>query len=42
LPGAYRAEVRIIPKHLRPWAGRRVDLLKAERPWVYSNVIYVK
>ena len=41
-PGAYRVEVRIVPKHLRPWVNKRNDLLKAERPWLYSNAIYVK
>jgi hypothetical protein len=42
VPGAYRAEVRIIPKHLKGFAGRRLDLIRDERPWVYSNAIYVK
>lgn len=41
-PGAYRAEVRMVPKHMKPFVGRRVDLIKAERPWVYSNAIYVR
>jgi hypothetical protein len=41
-PGAYRAEVRMIPKHLRPYMGVRQDLIHDERPWVYSNAIYVK
>jgi hypothetical protein len=40
-PGAYRAEVRLTPKHLRPFIGRRADFIKAERPWVYSNALYV-
>lgn len=40
-PGAYRAEVRMTPKHLRPFIGRRADFIKAERPWVYANAIYV-
>jgi hypothetical protein len=40
-PGAYRAEVRMTPKHLRAFIGRRADFIKAERPWVYSNAIYV-
>jgi hypothetical protein len=40
-PGAYRAEVQMIPKHLLPHIGKRRDLIKAERPWVYSNAIYV-
>ncbi len=41
-PGAYRVEVRMVPKHLKAHVGRRQDLLKAERPWVYSNAIYVQ
>lgn len=39
--GAYRAEIRITPLHLKPHAGKRLDLIKQNRPWVYSNVIYV-
>ena len=39
--GAYRAEVRIVPRHLRPYIGTRVGYVKNERPWVYSNAIYV-
>lgn len=39
--GAYRAEVRIIPSHLRPFIGKRTDFVKAERPWVMSNAIWV-
>ncbi|GMU63617.1 MAG: hypothetical protein AMXMBFR34_53800 [Myxococcaceae bacterium] len=40
-PGAYRAEARITPRHLRSFIGRRGDFIKAERPWVYSNAIFV-
>jgi hypothetical protein len=40
-PGAYRAEVRITPEHLRPWLGLRADLYVIERPWIYANPIYV-
>ncbi len=40
-PGAYRAEVRLVPRHMRRWIGKRLDWLRAERPWVYSNPIYV-
>jgi len=36
------AEVRIVPKHLKAFMNRRSDLMKAERPWVYSNAIYIK
>lgn len=40
-PGAYRAEVRITPEHLRPWLGLRADRYVVERPWIYANPIYV-
>ncbi len=40
--GAYRAEVRFVPKHLLRWIGRSPGWLAEERPWVYSNAIYVK
>ncbi len=40
-PGAYRAEIRMVPEHLRPWCGPRGDDWIVERPWIYSNVIYV-
>jgi hypothetical protein len=40
-PGAYRTEIRMVPSHLKSFAGKRVDLIKTERPWVLSNVIYV-
>ncbi len=40
-PGAYRAEIRMVPEHLRPWCGPRGDEWIVERPWIYSNVIYV-
>lgn len=40
-PGAYRFEVRMTPAHLRPFIGRRTDFIRKERPWVYSNAIYV-
>lgn len=40
-PGAYRAEIRMLPEHLRPWCGERGDEWIQERPWIYSNVIYV-
>jgi hypothetical protein len=40
-PGVYRAEVRIVPEHLRPWLNLRADRWVVERPWVYSNPIYV-
>jgi hypothetical protein len=39
--GAYRAEVRLTPKHLMKWINQRRAWLAAERPWVYSNAVYV-
>jgi hypothetical protein len=40
-PGAYRAEVRIVPEHTRPYLGRLADTLIREHAWVYANPIYV-
>jgi len=40
-PGVYRAEVRIVPTHLRPFIGKRNDFIRNERPWVMSNAIWV-
>ncbi len=40
-PGVYRAEVRIVPSHLRPFIGKRNDFIRNERPWVLSNAIWV-
>jgi hypothetical protein len=40
-PGAYRVDVKIIPKHLKPWLGRQWKKFYVERSWVYSNPIYV-
>lgn len=39
--GVYRAEVRIVPKHLAPWLGRDPQRFIRDLPWVYSNPIYV-
>lgn len=40
--GVYRAEVRMVPHHLRDWLGTRpADFLK-EYVWIYGNPIYVK
>jgi hypothetical protein len=39
-PGAYRAEVRMLPVHARPYLGRRADALVREVPWIYANPIY--
>ncbi|MBK6689758.1 MAG: hypothetical protein IPG45_35155 [Deltaproteobacteria bacterium] len=41
--GAYRAEVRMVPKHLREDLGSYARTqLQADRPWIYSNPIYVR
>jgi hypothetical protein len=40
-PGAYRAEVHIIPEHARPYLGRLADTLVKEYVWVYSNPVFV-
>ncbi|MBS1149720.1 MAG: uncharacterized protein H6Q89_1418 [Myxococcaceae bacterium] len=40
-PGAYRAEIRITPRHLTAHIGKRRDFIKNERPWVYGNPVYV-
>ncbi|HJL02668.1 MAG TPA: hypothetical protein RMH85_29485 [Polyangiaceae bacterium LLY-WYZ-15_(1-7)] len=40
-PGAYRAEVRMVPEHARAFLGRRADGLVREVVWVYSNPIFV-
>lgn len=46
-PGAYRAEVRMVPHHLLPWLGDKPDYdipdkFMRELIWVYSNPIYVE
>jgi hypothetical protein len=40
--GAYRAEVRITPRHLRAYLGDEADRWIVERPWLLSNPIYVE
>lgn len=40
-PGAYRAEVHMLPNHLRPCLGSAPDPLVVETLWVYGNPIYV-
>jgi hypothetical protein len=42
VPGAYRAEVRIVPEHTRPYLGAYGDQLIREHVWVYSNAIQVR
>jgi hypothetical protein len=39
--GAYRAEVRIQPGHLRASLGSFADLAESDFVWIYSNAIYV-
>jgi hypothetical protein len=40
-PGAYRAEVRMVPHHARPFLAAEADALIREVPWIYSNPVYV-
>lgn len=40
-PGAYRAEVRILPHHLVPFLGDDPDSFLHEVVWVYGNLIYI-
>jgi hypothetical protein len=40
-PGAYRAEVRIVPRHLRGDLASYAALADAEFVWIYANPIYV-
>lgn len=40
--GAYRVEVRMVPKHLRAFAGTRRNFFTAERPWVMTSALYVE
>ena len=39
--GAYRAEVRLTPRHLRGYLSTYEALADREYPWIYSNAIYV-
>ena len=39
-PGAYRAEVRIVPEHARPYLSRLADTLIKDYVWVYANPVY--
>jgi hypothetical protein len=41
LPGVYRAEVRITPKHLRAYLSTYSAQADRDFPWIYSNAIYV-
>jgi hypothetical protein len=40
--GAYRAEIRMEPRHLKAFLGRDVaKLTRLDLPWIYANPIYV-
>lgn len=41
-PGAYRAEVRIRPRHLLAQLSSYAELAEKSFVWIYSNPIYVK
>jgi hypothetical protein len=42
-PGAYRAEVRMLPLHLEIFfVDQAQRFLEEDRPWIYSNPIYVR
>jgi hypothetical protein len=40
-PGAYRAEVRMRPRHLAPYLSSYADLGEHEFVWIYANAIYL-
>lgn len=40
--GAYRAEIRMVPEHTRPYVELSADDLIREQVWVYSNPIFVE
>lgn len=41
VPGAYRAEVHIVPEHVRPYLGAVADRFVHDYVWIYSNAIQV-
>jgi hypothetical protein len=41
-PGAYRAEVRMKPRHLLRYLSSYADLAEKEFVWIYANPIYLK
>jgi len=41
-PGAYRAEVHIVPWHLEPFLGSDPARFIQSYPWIYGNPIYVR
>lgn len=40
--GAYRAEIRIKPRHLKPYLGDEEAIAEADLIWIYGNAIYVR
>lgn len=40
--GAYRAEIRIKPRHLRPYLGDEEPVAESDLVWIYGNAIYVR
>ncbi|MCC6215543.1 MAG: hypothetical protein IT376_11820 [Polyangiaceae bacterium] len=41
LPGAYRAEIRMRPRHLAPHLSSYASLAEGDFVWIYSNPIYL-
>ena len=41
-PGAYRAEVRMQPRHLKRYLGAQAAIAEEDRIWIYSNAIYIE
>lgn len=41
LPGAYRVEVRLAPRHLKGFVGTRLTAVRDARPWVLTSALYV-
>jgi hypothetical protein len=39
--GVYRAEVRVVPRHLTPWLGSEPEKFLKDYVWIYSNPVYV-
>jgi hypothetical protein len=40
--GAYRLEVSMVPRHLKPWVRTDRDRLKQEYPWIVTNPVYLE
>lgn len=40
-PGAYRAEIRMIPRHIAGYLGTYSAIAEEDRPWIYANPVYV-